>query len=604
MGSVAVPEEQYLTDRVRLLLPNEEAKVMWRLRGTIVRALGTLALRNSRLQVICVLFASCILWIGLFGLFFEGFHFVRNGLIHVGLRTQLVHIMFNVFFLTLTVMLLFSTAIILYGMLYRGDEVKFLLTAPVREERIVMHKFQEAVFFSGWGFLLLGSPMLLAYGTVFDAPWHYYILLLPFMLMFVQVPSALGGIACLIVVRLLRPVRVHALAFCMTAALLTGGYLAWNALTYQNRDMMSFSWFQDVLARLQFSEQRLLPSWWLSSGLLEATHSSDVPEDAAAWIESLLFLAVLTSNAMLLQLLLRIIAAKCFRDSYSSLQGIVPPQRQHHVWWLDRWTEQLCRPLPVGIRQMIIKDLRLFRRDPVQWSQFVIFFGLLVLYFLNVRRFDYSGVMEQWVTVMSFLNVAVVGLLLSTFTTRFVFPTISLEGRRFWVLGTAPITRDTIIWGKFWFACVGAWPVCALLVLISDLALGIWQRSMAIVAVHQLQCLLLCSGLAALAVGLGARLPNMRDTSPARIASGFGGTLNLVISSLYIIAVLLVTSIPTFIWAEASPVRYGLLFYSNWLRLNPASVMALGLLFGIGIAATAILWPMSAGLRAFRKLEH
>ncbi len=38
---------------------------------------------------------------------------------------------------------------------------------------------------------------------------------------------------------------------------------------------------------------------------------------------------------------------------------------------------------------------------------------------------------EQWVTVMSFLNVAVVGLLLSTFTARFVFPAISLEGRAF-----------------------------------------------------------------------------------------------------------------------------------------------------------------------------
>ncbi len=65
-------------------------------------------------------------------------------------------------------------------------------------------------------------------------------------------------------------------------------------------------------------------------------------------------------------------------------------------------------------------------------------------------------------------------------------------------------------------------PVCSLLVLISDLALGVGHRSLAVVAVHQLQCLLLCSGLAAMAVGLGAKLPNLRETSPARIASGFG----------------------------------------------------------------------------------
>jgi len=40
-------------------------------------------------------------------------------------------------------------------------------------------------------------------------------------------------------------------------------------------------------------------------------------------------------------------------------------------------------------------------------TQFAIFFGLLSLYFFNVRRFDYSGVMEKWVILISFFNLAV-----------------------------------------------------------------------------------------------------------------------------------------------------------------------------------------------------
>jgi hypothetical protein len=40
------------------------------------------------------------------------------------------------------------------------------------------------------------------------------------------------------------------------------------------------------------------------------------------------------------------------------------------------------------------------------------------------------------------LNLGVVGLILSTFTTRFVYPMISLEGRRFWILGLLPVHRD------------------------------------------------------------------------------------------------------------------------------------------------------------------
>ena len=84
----------------------------------------------------------------------------------------------------------------------------------------------------------------------------------------------------------------------------------------------------------------------------------------------------------------------------------------------------------------------------MQWSQFLIFFGLLGLYFLNVDRFnnpqrDISYV--TWINMVSFLNLAVVGLILSTFTTRFIYPMISLEGHCFWILGLLPMQRDTVL---------------------------------------------------------------------------------------------------------------------------------------------------------------
>ena len=36
---------------------------------------------------------------------------------------------------------------------------------------------------------------------------------------------------------------------------------------------MTPEWFQELFSRLRFTEQRLLPSWWLSTGLLEASRS-------------------------------------------------------------------------------------------------------------------------------------------------------------------------------------------------------------------------------------------------------------------------------------------------------------------------------------------
>ena len=259
------------------------------------------------------------------------------------------------------------------------------------------------------------------------------------------------------------------------------------------------------------------------------------------------------------------------------------------------------------IRHFIVKDLRLFRRDPVQWSQFVIFFGLLMLYFFNVRRFDYAGAMQKWVTIISFLNLAVVGLILSTFTTRFIFPMISMEGRRFWILGTAPINRDAILWGKFCFACAGSLPPCALLVFISDMMLRIVSRSVAVVIIHQVGCAVLCVGLSALAVGLGARMPNLREPSPSKIAAGFGGTLNLVFSSLFIIGVVLLLAVPTVFWAEADSLRIGQSpsrFFGGVIGLGTGGSVLLGLGLTLILGACATIIPFRIGLLAFRRLEN
>ena len=100
--------------------------------------------------------------------------------------------------------------------------------------------------------------------------------------------------------------------------------------------------------------------------------------------------------------------------------------------------------------------------------------------------------------------------------------------------------RDTILWSEFWFASLGSWVPCALLVLLSDMML---QVPMMVIAVHQLTCVLLCLGLASIAVGFGAMMPNFREKSPSKIAAGFGGTLNLVLSALYIMVVVVLTAL-------------------------------------------------------------
>ena len=213
--------------------------------------------------------------------------------------------------------------------------------------------------------------------------------------------------------------------------------------------------------------------------------------------------------------------------------------------WFDRTLNRCLGFLSPPVRLILMKDVRLFRRDPLQWSQFLILICLLMLYFTNVHPVSYTIHVSQWVNIVSFMNLSVVGLLMSTFTTRFVFPLVSLEGRRFWLLGLLPLKRDSILWAKFLFSVGSLLVPCGLLILLSDWRLGI--PAMLIVQ-HQGTSLLLCLGLSGIGVGLGARLPVITEQSPSRIAAGFGGTLNLVISTLFIVLVLALATLPCHVY--------------------------------------------------------
>jgi ABC-2 type transport system permease protein len=311
-----------------------------------------------------------------------------------------------------------------------------------------------------------------------------------------------------------------------------------------------------------------------------------------------MFLTLLVSNALFFHLMAAWLASRIYRPSYCRLHAERPARRKVATRGFDSLLlGRGVRP-PSAVRLLLVKELRLFRRDPVQLSQFLIFFGLLTVYFLNIRRFNYN---PGYSAMIGFLNLAVVGLILSTFTTRFIYPMVSLEGRRFWIMGMLPVRRSTILLTKFGFAAASSLIPCCSLMLMSDVLLDI---SGDIVVVHQISCAALCLGLSAIAVGLGAKMPEMREHSPSKIAAGFGGTLNLVLSAIYIVVITVLTAAPyhcRLIVRQSAPVisfgRWALLLGSPWM-------IGVGIVGTILLAALATVWPLRAGIRAFERLDQ
>ncbi|MHB8900446.1 MAG: putative ABC transporter permease subunit [Thermoguttaceae bacterium] len=577
-----------------LVSAGAEAAAFRRLRNRAVLAMVRQTLTRARLRFFLVLFLSGVLWAILFALARESFEFFISAIQAPGLLDAVTHSVFSNCFFALMVMLVFSSSVILYGSLYRAADIAFLFSLPIRPERIFLFKFQEAMFLSSWAFLLLASPLLLGYGSVAGAPWYYYLEMVPALVAFAYIPTALGAAICLAVVRWFPSQRLPILVLMAAGAL--AGVLAYAASLTAETSSAFFTpaWIQEILDRLRATESRWMPSWWLSTGLLGAAHG-----EAS---ESVMFVVLLVSNALFSRQIGIACAAGLYRSGYSRLCTHHTVTRRLRLDWADRVAETLGALLPLQIRQLMIKDFRIFRRDPLQWTQFLVFFGLLVLYFLGVRRFIYNTHHVVWVHMISFLNVYVVGLLLATFTTRFVFPLVSLEGQRFWILGLLPIRRETILWSKFAFGLTASLIPCLALVLLSDWMLGIGRL---IVFSHQVTTVVLCVGLCGTAVGLGAAMPSPREQSPSRIAAGFGGTLNLVVSTLYIVAVVLLTAVPAhfyFVSAHASAADF---LGSGGTNFSPGLLR--WLLWGTGgslvLGAAATLLPLRLGLRAFRRFE-
>jgi len=124
-----------------------------------------------------ILFCSFVVWVLVFSASYGGFHFLKEQKLPLG--GGIVGLLFDLLFFSLGALLVLSTGMILYGGLFTSPETFFLLAKPIPPDRIFAYRFAEAIGFSSWAFVILGSPILIAYGIIANSPALFY-LYLPF----------------------------------------------------------------------------------------------------------------------------------------------------------------------------------------------------------------------------------------------------------------------------------------------------------------------------------------------------------------------------------------------------------------------------------------
>lgn len=564
-----------------------------RLRGRLLRNTVQVLREQATVRLASIAVSSLLIWAFLFFVSYNGFAWIRDTQ-KVPPFGAIYGVLFDMLFVALAWMLVFSSGLILYSALFASAESTFLLSTPARADQIFAYKYQGALGFSSWGFLLLGSPALLAFGLVYRAHWLYFVLLPLYFLGFVLLPGCLGGLAGLLIANAFpRKGKQVVVLILLGWLVLTGlGLYVLATSVRPGKDGMDAA--NQFLDRLGTGSISLYPpSRWMTQGL-QAAGEGHLFRTPLGEPGALYYLGLVWSFGLAFYLATAWLAGRFYRRGYNRLRTGGMLRRRYGGHALDRFLDRLLRPLDPQTRLLIVKDFRTFRRDPTQWAQILIFAGLIVLYFTNMRRFFLSGIIDwTYQNFIGLLNTTTIGLLLCIYTGRFIFPMLSLEGRKFWVLGLLPLKRERLLWGKFAFSAVGALLMAEGLVLLSDMMLGLpWPA----VVLHLLTVAVLASGLSGLSVGLGACMPNFKEPDASRIAAGFGGTLNLVVGLGFLLATVGLISLPWHVQAALrGEVAREAAVTDVWLAV-PA-------LLGVVLGVAAAWLPLKMGARALNQME-
>jgi len=468
-----------------------------------------------------------------FELFYHGMKFIAK---FPGLGAVLTERLLFTLFAFLFCLLLLSNLVIAYTNLFRNRETAFLLTLPVSAQTIFNWKFIETTILASWAFLFLIAPLLVAFGLVRDVPWHFYPLTVVLIGIFIILPAVLGSSLAIVIGRHLDRKSFQVVVLLVAIVLLAFVAFWWktNPVDDDLLDKRTLEALDRLLAKTRFTMFPFLPSYWLSSAVLQ-------------WAEGVIdgaifFASVLLSHTLFFGSIAFTRFGNLFYNTASAVQsrsgsGFKLDFARGEINSREPGTlERLCSKIPLvspDVRALAVKDMRMFWRDTTQWAQSVVFFGLLGAYIINLRNFTHQLASPFWIHAVAFLNLGACAFNLASVTTRFVFPQFSLEGRRVWIIGLAPIGLPRVVKTKYWLASSASLIVTLGLVTLSCYLLRMpWDDVLFFGAVITVMTF----SLNGLAIGLGVLFPNIRETNPNKIVSGFGGTLCFVLSSVYIIA--------------------------------------------------------------------
>ena len=486
-------------------------------------------------------------------------------------------------FVTFLMILVLSNVITALSTFFLSEDLELVVAAPVEPETVYAARLVETIVDSSWMVALLAVPLLAAYGAVYAAGPAYYLLAAATMVPFLVIPAVSGSAVTLLLVNIFPARRTRDL-LALLGLFAAAGVVALFRFLRPERLMSpeEFSSLVDFVAVLRTPTSAWLPSEWAAGALM--SYLSGFFD----WFP----LAFLWSTAAACFVVGAWLHRRYYEGGFSRAQeGAERKETRHRSPIVDRlfaW----ARP---STRMMVTKEIRVFFRDTTQWSQLILLAVLVAVYVYNITVLPlYTGEQVSFllINVVSFLNLGLAGFVVAAIAARFVFPSMSIEGRMMWLMRSSPVDVGMIFWSKYW---VGTLP---LLLVALPLIVGtniVLDASRFILVLTTATMVGITFALTALALGFGALYPNYDTENVAEIPTSFGGLLFMMAAVSYLAGVVILEGWPVYLFLDAR------------LRGGDAEVTTTPLLLGIAgatvLTGLAMWLPLRAGIRKVQSVD-
>jgi ABC-2 type transport system permease protein len=464
----------------------------------------------------------------LFGTFLWGDYAVFRKLFRVTAQIEavtpffalgLIENVLGLVFLTAVFVLFFSALTSAIGSFFTDLDLDLYHSSPVSKPKILVARWAKTFVQSSYLVVSFLIPVFFALTVQYERGPLLILQATASLVLLLAAPVSLAAVGVILLVRYFPVRHVHQMAATLAIIALS---LAVIGLRLSRPERL----FQDittddvtvVLQAIELPSANLYPSTWLAETIV----------NAAGGEGSLVPAAKLAALALACFGLFLLVASRLYFTAFVRAKETSAPVALGSgamTRLLDRLTSRL-RP---QIRAILGKEFRVLTRDAAQWSQMFMMVALLFLYLYNIKMLPLEG--DFRAVLVAYLNLGMTGFVVAATCLRFAYPSISAEGKQFWIVEAAPVSFRLLLWVK---VLVYAVPLLGIGLLLTSLGNTILDAP-GIVWVYTLAGAVLISvTLVALGVGMGAASPNFKLENPLELAMSLGGFAYMALSLLYV----------------------------------------------------------------------